>query len=190
MPKNKPGPFALRAAYVEFLHDRVVAELWPGSDPVDARQYRDRRLLESAVARPWHTAFGEDIYKGIPAKAAALFHSLIANHPFQDGNKRTAVIALDYFLLANEYFLTVERDELYQLAMETASYKERRVSHQESLERVAGTVERLAVAFAILRSQIREQDWESRSLYDCAMQVRREIRRHKLNRPQPFAKRG
>jgi death-on-curing protein len=49
---------------------------------------RDRGGLESALARPQMTFGGEDLYPDIPAKAATLLHSLVANHPLVDGIKR------------------------------------------------------------------------------------------------------
>lgn len=90
----------LHADYLEYIHDALVALLWPGTEPISERDYRDRRLLESAAARPFHTVLGEDAYPTILRKAAALFHSINANHRFMNGNKRTAVIALDHFLIA------------------------------------------------------------------------------------------
>ena len=42
--------------------------------------------IESALGRPFHSADGQDVYPTIIEKAAALFHSLIANHPFHNGN--------------------------------------------------------------------------------------------------------
>lgn len=57
--------------------------------------------LESAVLRPQTTVGGEDAYADIHTKAAALMHSLIRNHPFLDGNKRTGVIAIVVFYLRN-----------------------------------------------------------------------------------------
>ncbi len=62
---------------------------------------RDRNMLESAIERPKQTVFGEDAYPTLTAKAAALFHSLVLNHPFMDGNKRTATVAVGDFLKAN-----------------------------------------------------------------------------------------
>lgn len=62
---------------------------------------RDFGLLESAVMRPQQSIFGEDAYPDVVSKAAALFHSRLRNHPFLDGNKRTAVIALVMFLEMN-----------------------------------------------------------------------------------------
>jgi death-on-curing protein len=49
---------------------------------------RDRGGAEAALARPQATFGGEDLYPDVEAKAAALMHSLVANHPFVDGNKR------------------------------------------------------------------------------------------------------
>lgn len=62
---------------------------------------RDVDLLEAAVQRPMSSAFGEDAYPTIIDKGAALFHSLVRNHAFVDGNKRTATIALVVFLRKN-----------------------------------------------------------------------------------------
>lgn len=62
---------------------------------------RDVDLLEAAVQRPTSSAFGEDAYPTIIDKGAALFHSLVRNHAFVDGNKRTATIALVVFLRKN-----------------------------------------------------------------------------------------
>ena len=62
---------------------------------------RDMGLLESAVARPQASAFGADAYPDLVSKAAALLHSLVLNHAFVDGNKRTAVLATVVFLDLN-----------------------------------------------------------------------------------------
>ena len=62
---------------------------------------RDTCMLESAIARPAHTAFGRDVHPTIAQKAAALLESLVMNHPFVDGNKRTGVLAAFVFLELN-----------------------------------------------------------------------------------------
>lgn len=64
---------------------------------------RDLGLLESALYRP-QTGY----YTGLAEMAAALFESLIMNHPFVDGNKRVAFFATDVFLRLNGYKLKVE----------------------------------------------------------------------------------
>jgi death-on-curing protein len=75
---------------------------------------RDRGLLESAVAAPFQTFDGEDLYPTIFEKAAALMRSLAQNQPFTDGNKRTAWMAAWTFLWANGLHLrTTPEDAQY-----------------------------------------------------------------------------
>jgi death on curing protein len=59
--------------------------------------------LESARAQPRMTFGGQDLYPTLAEKAAALGFSLIQNHPFVDGNKRTAHAAMETFLVLNDY---------------------------------------------------------------------------------------
>ena len=87
---------------------------------VSPRPTVDIGLLESAVLRPMETVGGRDAYPDIHAKAAALFHSLIRNHPFVDGNKRTAVLALVVFYNLNGFELDATDDEMVTLAVEAA----------------------------------------------------------------------
>lgn len=74
------------------IHFRIT-EKTGGSQGV-----RDWDLLSSALGRPQATFGGKDLYPDIFLKAAALVQSLSANHPFVDGNKRTALATLEYFL--------------------------------------------------------------------------------------------
>ena len=67
---------------------------------------RDPALLESAVVRPRLSAFGKDAYPTLFRKAAVLLHSLVKNHPFVDGNKRTGFAAMHLMLLLNGYDVT------------------------------------------------------------------------------------
>jgi death-on-curing protein len=68
---------------------------------------RDWGLLESAIARPQASAFGQDAYTDIWAKAAALLESLARNHPLVDGNKRLAWVSTRLCLAINELDLIV-----------------------------------------------------------------------------------
>lgn len=81
---------------------------------------RDRGALESAVARPAMTFGGEDLYPDVAAKAAALMHSLVMNHPFVDGNKRVGAQAAIVFILVNESDLNVSSDELVSMTLAVA----------------------------------------------------------------------
>ena len=84
-------------------------------------QVRDAGLLESALARPRASAFGEDMYPSIHAKAAALLHSLARNHALVDGNKRLALAATIAFYGLNGFRLTLSNDEAYDLVIAVAS---------------------------------------------------------------------
>ena len=66
---------------------------------------RDFALLHSAVERPKATYAGRELYTNIFAKAASLLQSVCLNHPFTDGNKRTAWGATKRFLWLNGYYL-------------------------------------------------------------------------------------
>lgn len=78
---------------------------------------RDPGLLESAVLRPQSTFGGKDLYTTIFKKAAALIHSLLLNHVFVDGNKRTATVALIEFLILNGKKFEATNKEAVELAM-------------------------------------------------------------------------
>lgn len=78
---------------------------------------RDTGLLESATERPKASFGGKDLYPNIFLKTAALVHSLLFNHPFIDGNKRTAVVAMIEFLKINNKNLKVEQKELVDFAL-------------------------------------------------------------------------
>lgn len=82
----------------------------------------DYGLLESAVARPRATVFGEDAYPTIHEKAAALLQSLAANHPLLDGNKRTAFVATALFYGLNGHHVPGSaEDELFDLVIAVAT---------------------------------------------------------------------
>lgn len=95
----------------------VVAERSLGSRP----GIRDVGLLESALARPQASVFGEDAYSGIHEKAAALLHSLARNHALVDGNKRLAMDATIAFYGINGFRVTLTNDEVYELVMAVAT---------------------------------------------------------------------
>ncbi len=152
----------------------------PGDETMAPNEYWDIGLLASATARPFQTAFGEDVYESLVQKAAALFHSLIANHPFQNGNKRTAVLAVDLFLQANSYFLMICNQEMYELATHTASYRERGVSHDDALRQVTEKLQSAVVSFRTL-----QRDPLMVGLYEGAIRVRQLVRKHEVNRRLP-----
>ena len=80
---------------------------------------RDQGLLESALARPQQlAAYGEP---DASALAAALTWGLAKNHPFVDGNKRTAFVAMELFLLCNGYVLTASDPQCVLTMLDVAA---------------------------------------------------------------------
>lgn len=84
---------------------------------------KDIALLESAVERPKQTVFGEDAYKTIFDKAAALFESLVKNHPFHNANKRTAFLSMVTFLNINGYHFEMDQYEAEEFVVDTVLNK-------------------------------------------------------------------
>ena len=101
----------LTAQQVLFIHARLIAATG-GEHGV-----RDVGLLESAVARPRVTFDRQELYPDLFHKAAALMESLARNHPFVDGNKRTAVTAAALFLLRNGHRLETTNAELERFTL-------------------------------------------------------------------------
>ena len=82
---------------------------------------RDLGLLESALAQPAASFGGADLHSTPVEKAAALGFSLVANHPFIDGNKRIGHAAMEVLLLLNGYELRSSVDKQERLMLDVAS---------------------------------------------------------------------
>lgn len=96
---------------VLIIHDDMIRR-YGGSFGI-----RDLGLIESALARPQASFGGEDLYPTIFAKASALFHSLIFNHAFVDGNKRTTITVIARFLSLNGYELKTTQKEIVEFPL-------------------------------------------------------------------------
>ena len=93
------------------LHEKSIRD-YGGS-----RGLRDIGLLQSALARPFQTFGGEDLYPTIFEKAAALGESLIVNHPFIDGNKRTGMLCMTALLMVNNYTFIASSHDFYNFVI-------------------------------------------------------------------------
>jgi death on curing protein len=91
---------------------------------------RDLGLIESALARPQTSVFGDDAYPDLFTKAAALLQSLVANHAFVDGNKRMGWVVTVTFLAVNGAVTSfdVDQDQAYRLVISVADGSLRDVS--------------------------------------------------------------
>lgn len=96
------------------IHKRQI-ERFGGLDGI-----RDWGLLDSALAQPQATFFGELLHPTIFTQAAAYLYHLAKNHPFLDGNKRTAFATTIAFLQSNGCELDMTEDMAYNMVMQVA----------------------------------------------------------------------
>jgi len=113
---NKSSIF-LTIGDVLAIHHRMIEEF--GGNP----DVRDYGLLESAVAIPASRFSGKFLHESLPAMAAAYLFHICKNHAFIDGNKRTAVVAAEIFLLINGIKLTANNQDLEQITLDIAESK-------------------------------------------------------------------
>lgn len=93
------------------LHFQVIED-YGGSHGV-----RDENRLESVADAPKQIVFGEEQYPSLSKKAAVYLRNIIGDHPFSDGNKRTAVTVCGIFLARNGRRLTASASELEDFAI-------------------------------------------------------------------------
>ncbi|MBN8568575.1 MAG: type II toxin-antitoxin system death-on-curing family toxin [Ignavibacteria bacterium] len=99
------------------IHEILIEE-FGGSNGL-----RDLGLLESSVNRIYQTFEGKELYPSPVEKAAAIFESLINNHPFIDGNKRIAYVMLRSILLNNKLDINAKESDKYSFVISAASGK-------------------------------------------------------------------
>ena len=96
---------------VLYIHERIIAQAG------GVQGIRDFTLLHSALERCKATYGGEDLYPSLFEKAAALLHSLVMNHAFLDGNKRTAYEVMKGFLYFNHFVITAPQEEIVRFCI-------------------------------------------------------------------------
>lgn len=102
---------------VKQIHDMLIEEFG------GRKGIRSEELLDSAVHRMNASFDGKDLYVSIFEKAAALFESLCKNHPFLDGNKRTAFVSTVAFLEVNEYKTSFDEKTAEKFVLKVATQK-------------------------------------------------------------------
>lgn len=84
---------------------------------------RERNLLESAIQRSQATFDGQELYPNPIDKAAATIESIVKNHPFSDGNKRTGYILMRLILLKSKVDINATEQEKYEFVIKIAEGK-------------------------------------------------------------------
>lgn len=87
----------------------------------DQAGVRDRGQLESTVHQPQQSIFGKDAYSTLFDKGAAFLESLVKNHCFHNGNKRTAYLVTKSFFMLNGYHLRMERQFAVEFIVDIAT---------------------------------------------------------------------
>ena len=111
------------------LHQQIIEQSG------GATGIRDRSILESALAQPYMSYDGEDLYPTLIEKVAALGFSLINNHPFVDGNKRIGHAAIEVTLLMNGYEIQADVDTQETVILSMAASEMNRESFLKWLQR-------------------------------------------------------
>ncbi len=97
---------------------KILIERFGGGEGI-----RDMALLESAINRPFQTFDQEELYATTLEKAAAVIESIVLNHPFVDGNKRTGYVLMRMLLLEDGFDIEATQDEKYEFVLNIANGK-------------------------------------------------------------------
>ncbi|WP_415776214.1 type II toxin-antitoxin system death-on-curing family toxin [Shewanella oncorhynchi] len=109
---------------IKFIHEYLTNYFEGSDDPISPPGIKDIGMLESAVARPFATAGGRDAFPDVFEKAAALFHGIIGNHSFYNGNKRSALLSTLYFLGDNNYIVDrCDDEEMFEFTRQVAAHE-------------------------------------------------------------------
>lgn len=106
---------------IEYIAHRLAQELMEYGEPIPPFDTRYPDKLESCLKTPFQTFYRKSLYKSFETKAAILFYLMIKNYPFQNGNKRVAVLTLIYFMYENKRRLKVSNSELYEFSKKVAA---------------------------------------------------------------------
>ena len=121
---GEPPVFYLNVEAMEQVIHQLTSQYFAQfAEPIPDFQNHNHHLLESALAVPQATFGGQDLYPTVAAKGAAMFYSLIKNHPFSNGNKRLATTALLVFFYLNNRWLDSEQKGVYTWAVRIAESK-------------------------------------------------------------------
>lgn len=124
------------------VHQSLVQLFLDENDPISPAGVKSRDMLESACARPLTGAGSIQKYVTLEAKLAALFHSLTKNHPFHNGNKRTALVSLLTALHRNDRRLDayVTDDEVFDFVVAVTADEFPTPSHGLDMDNVVAAI--------------------------------------------------
>jgi len=116
-------PLLLSEGDVESIHEQLFKDYKGTADPIDTPGVRSHDLLSSACARPATSLGAHRKYPTAEMATAALAHSIVNNHPFHNGNKRTALVSMLVLLDAYGLTLTCSDDDLFRFILRVAQHR-------------------------------------------------------------------
>ncbi len=125
---------------IEYVAFAFAQKLMNWDEPIPDFGTRFPNVLESCIKTPFFRFAKKDQYQGLVSKASTFFYLMIKNHPFQNGNKRIAVMSLFYFLYKNGKWLNINKIELYNFAVGIAGSKP--AERITIMEQIAETIEK------------------------------------------------
>ena len=116
-------PKSLSVVEIEFIAFSLAEKFMTWNEPIPNFGSRFPNILESCLSQPFIQFNKKDLYRGLVGKASIMFYLMIKNHPFQNGNKRIAIMSLLYFLQKNGKWLEMNNKTLYDFAKNIAISK-------------------------------------------------------------------
>lgn len=108
---------------VEAIHYVMVDDFKYSKDPIDPPGVRSHNLLASAVFRP-KTSHGQTMkYPSVAMAGAAILHAIIHDHPFHNGNKRTAMVSFLVLLDKNDWVFSLDQDAIYDFLLNLSAHQ-------------------------------------------------------------------
>lgn len=135
----------ITVAEVEFTAFSLAKEMMTWDEPIPEFGTRFPSVLESCLNTPFTRFSRKDLYRGLIGKSTIMFYLMIKNHPFQNGNKRVAVMTLLLFLANNGKWLRMKPDDLYNFAVGIA--RSRPNSREKVVRNIYNTIEKYIIDF-------------------------------------------
>ena len=138
-------PKSITIAEVEYTAFRLAEKFMNWDEPIPSFGTRFPNILESCLNQPFIRFVQKDLYRGLVGKGSILFYLMIKNHPFQNGNKRIAIMTVLYFLFKNGKWLNISNSDLYNFALGIS--KSRPTSHAKTIGYIQSVIKKHLVDF-------------------------------------------
>jgi death-on-curing family protein len=131
---------------VEYTAFKLARKVLTWDEPIPDFGTRFPNILESCLETPFGQFNRKDLYRGIIGKGSILLYLMIKNHPFQNGNKRIAIMSLLYFFYKNKKWLRMANIDLYNFAKDVA--KSKPASREKIIMHIQDTLKKYLVGSA------------------------------------------